>query len=117
MPTVTATQEITTSADLTPLREVVRRIVASWKPAQIWLFGSRARGAATADSDWDLLVVVPDGVDDEAFDPVAAWQLGKDSGVRADIIPCRTADFDEDRRTPNTLAFEAATHGRLVYER
>lgn len=106
-----------TTGDLAPLREVVRRIVASWEPAQIWLFGSRARGAATADSDWDLLVVVPDAVQDDVLDPVAAWQLGKDSGVRADIIPCRRTDFDEDRRTPNTLAFEASTHGRLVYER
>jgi predicted nucleotidyltransferase len=107
----------TASADLAPLQEVVRRIVASWAPTQIWLFGSRARGAAAPDSDWDLLVVVPDGVDDRDLDPVSAWKIGKDSGIRADIIPCRRTDFDEDRLTPNTLAFEAWTHGRIVYER
>lgn len=112
-----ATSSPRLTPDLAPLGEVVRRIVASWAPTQIWLFGSRARGNATPESDWDLLVVVPETVDESQLDPVAAWRLGKDSGVRADIVPCRAVDFDEDRRTPNTLAFEAATRGQLVYER
>lgn len=112
-----ATDSPTPSSELAPLQEVLRRIVASWAPKQIWLFGSRARGTATPESDWDLLVVVPEGVDDEALDPVAAWKLARNSGVRAEIIPCRDHDFDEDRGTPNTLAFEASTNGRLLYER
>ncbi len=69
------------------------------------------------ESDWDLLVVVPENVGDEELDPVAAWRIGKSAGVRAEVFPCRPADFDEGRRTPNTLAYEAATRGRLVYER
>jgi hypothetical protein len=52
-----------------------------------------------------------------AQDGVAAWQLRKAAGVRADIVPCRASDFLEDRTTPNTLAFEADTRGRLVHER
>ncbi|MFH0793168.1 MAG: nucleotidyltransferase domain-containing protein [bacterium] len=32
--------------------------------AEIWLYGSRARGDAAPDSDWDLLVVVDGDVDD-----------------------------------------------------
>ncbi len=107
----------TTRQSLEPIREVVQRIVTSWRPEQIWLFGSRARGTATPTSDWDLLVVVPDGIAEPEVDPVAAWRLGKGCGVRAEIVPCRASDFEEDRTTPNTLAFEAATHGVLVYER
>jgi predicted nucleotidyltransferase len=97
--------------------ELLGRVVAAWDPEQIWLFGSRARGSANAASDWDLLVVVPDSMDESALDPVAAWQLRKDARVRADIVPCRASDFREDRATPNTLAFEAATRGQLLYER
>ena len=44
-------------------------------------------------------------------------RLGKGCGVRAEIVPRRASDLLEDRRTPNTLAFEAATRGLLVYER
>ena len=40
------------------LQEAVRRIQAQIHPARILLFGSRARGDARADSDFDLAVVV-----------------------------------------------------------
>ena len=103
--------------DASAIDGLIARIVASWKPEQIWLFGSRARGTAAPDSDWDLLVVVPDGADETGMDPVSAWRLRRESGVRADIVPCRASDFREDSSTPNTLAFEAAKHGQLVYER
>lgn len=39
------------------LIENVRRVL---QPRQIWLFGSRARGDASADSDWDLIAVLDD---------------------------------------------------------
>lgn len=104
--------------DVQPLAILVDRIEAQWHPAQIWLFGSRARGNATDASDWDLLVVVPDELTDDAVDdPMIGWRLQKGSGVYADVIACRMIDFESARRTPNTLAFEAATNGVLLYER
>lgn len=103
--------------DLSTVAPALDQIISRWRPTQLWLFGSRARGEATTESDWDLLVVVPDDLPEEAFDPVAAWQIRKNAGVRADVIPCRESDFREDLHTPNTLAFEAAVHGVLLYER
>ena len=41
-----------------PLAEVVRRLVAALQPERIYLFGSRARGEGTPESDYDVLVVV-----------------------------------------------------------
>jgi predicted nucleotidyltransferase len=40
------------------LGEVVERLVHALEPERIYLFGSRARADAHADSDYDLLVVV-----------------------------------------------------------
>jgi len=94
----------------------MRRIVERWRPEQIWLFGSRARGVATTASDWDLLVVAPDDLDDD-FDPVEAWQLQKGSGVRADVLLCQLKDFRSDLGTPNTIAYAVAMEGVLLYER
>lgn len=99
------------------IRALRRRIVEAWDPEQVWLFGSRARSSTDTESDWDLLVVVPDEIEESAVDPVSAWRLRKHAGVRADIVPCRASDFREDRTTPNTLAFEASTRGQLLYER
>ena len=42
------------------LTELVRRLREAFQPERIYLFGSKARGEAGPDSDYDLLVVVPD---------------------------------------------------------
>ncbi len=103
--------------DTTPLAPLVARIVKACAPEQVWLFGSRARGHARPDSDWDLLVVVADGVDDSQFDPLVAWKMQAGSGVPADVILCRASELREDRRTPNTIAYEVDRDGLLVYQR
>ena len=56
----------------TVLFDRMRAAVASWdtEPAAAWVFGSFARGNATADSDIDVLIVRPDSTDED--DP--AWQ-------------------------------------------
>jgi len=40
------------------LREIVDRIVRTLHPTRVYLFGSQARGDTTADSDYDLMVLV-----------------------------------------------------------
>ncbi len=53
------------SADDPMLVEIVRRLVAAYHPERICLFGSKARGEAGPDSDYDLMVVVPDSASPE----------------------------------------------------
>ena len=43
------------------------RLVFALRADAIWLFGSRARGDARPDSDFDLLVVLPDGQREEEY--------------------------------------------------
>jgi predicted nucleotidyltransferase len=102
------------TVDITPLRELLARIRDRYDPEQVWLFGSRARGDANEQSDWDLLVVVPDDVEEEDLSPLVAWRLQKGSGVHADVIPCRASDFRADIDTVNTLAYAASHEGLRV---
>ncbi|RYE91931.1 MAG: nucleotidyltransferase domain-containing protein [Myxococcales bacterium] len=106
-----------TPLDVRPLRVLLERIEARFHPEQVWLFGSRARGEASPDSDWDLLVVVPDSLLDVDLDPVVAWRLQRGSGVRADVIPCRASEFRSDRDTVNTIAYSATHDGFRLDER
>lgn len=102
--------------DLRPISGMLELIERAWHPVEVWLFGSRARGEAGKDSDWDLLVVASDdakGVDD----PLNGYRLRKEAKVSADVLLCRATDFREDRNTPNTIAYEAAHGGVLLYER
>jgi len=102
---------------LTAARRLLDAIVARWNPHQVWLFGSRARGTQTPGSDWDLLVVVPDETPQSALTTESAWKIRVDGGVAADIVPCTVTDFAEYRDVVNTLSYEAAHHGILVYGR
>lgn len=45
------------------LREVKRYVLEIDPQAEVWLFGSRARGDARPDSDWDFLVLTDKPVD------------------------------------------------------
>ena len=103
------------SIDLAPAWPLLDRVLREWKPERIQLFGSRARGDANAESDWDILVVVPEAA--EPTDPLATWRLRRDTGVRADVIVYSSRDFEAERNVPNTLAYEAASAGVALYER
>ena len=104
--------------DLAPIQPLLDSIQASWSPTQIWLFGSRARGTATPQSDWDLLVVVSDELAPSLeADPRVVWRLQRQARVRSDVIPCGQSDFESASEVPNLLAYEAKQHGVLIYER
>jgi uncharacterized protein len=102
--------------DLGPAWPLLNRVLHEWSPEQIQLFGSRARGDANPDSDWDILVVVPEA-SSVAADPLVPWRLRRDSGVRADVIVYSLHEFEAERDVPNTLAYEAASAGVALYER
>ena len=66
---------------MTALREAVRGVVGSNVDAVI-LFGSVARGEATADSDVDLVVLAsPDWDDRTELEDVVSARLGNDCDV------------------------------------
>lgn len=105
------------SLDLLPVRALLARIEAQYHPEQVWLFGSRARGDARPESDWDLFVVVPDDTHDEQLDLLFIWRLKRASGVAADVVACRASEFRESCDTVNTLSYVVATEGVRIDDR
>jgi len=101
--------------DLAPAWPLLDRVLREWAPQRIQLFGSRARGDAYRDNDWDFLVVVP-AASSAAADPLVPWRPGRDT-VRADLVVYSSQDFEAERVVPNTLAYEAASTGVAVHER
>ncbi|HSV30043.1 MAG TPA: nucleotidyltransferase domain-containing protein [Candidatus Omnitrophota bacterium] len=89
------------------------RLVAALAPLEIRLFGSRGRGEGRPDSDFDLLVVLPDGAEVD-YDRAYAPLLG--CGIGCDVVPCSLADWRAERDIPGTLC-HAAAQGRPVYRR
>ncbi|MBI2921358.1 MAG: nucleotidyltransferase domain-containing protein [Planctomycetes bacterium] len=87
------------------------------RPEEIWLFGSRAEGRAHANSDWDLLVVLPDGVDPALLDSVAAWRMLRGLNIAVDVIPCTRREFEEEKVEIDSLPRAAWTRGMRLYAR
>lgn len=73
--------------DLDPiLAEIVRRLVGAYQPERVYLFGSRARRDANPDSDYDLLVVVPDSAAPERRDSRLAYEVLIGVGAPKDVV-------------------------------
>jgi predicted nucleotidyltransferase len=91
------------------------RLVATLRPRMIWLFGSRARGEGRDDSDFDLLVVLPDGLEPSAYDyrSVAAPLVA--CGLAYDVVPCRWSEFEAFKDAEHSIIASAVREGRLLY--
>lgn len=92
------------------------RLVATLRPRMVWLFGSRARGDAGADSDFDVLVVLPDDLPAAAYGHKAVAAPMIACGLPVDVVPCAWSAFLADREAPGSLVNRVTTEGRLLYQ-
>jgi predicted nucleotidyltransferase len=97
------------------LAALVDDLVSELDPDEIWLFGSRARGTARPDSDFDLLVVAKAG-QDWADDYDRAYRATRRAGVGCDVIPVGRADFDEAATLHTSFVSAIREEGRKLYE-
>ena len=65
---------------------VVRRLVEAYQPERIYLFGSVARGDGDADSDYDLLIVVPNDALPERRRSRLAYEVLRGTGTPVDAL-------------------------------
>ena len=97
------------------LAEITRRLVETYRPERVYLFGSRARGTASADSDYDLLVVVrddvPPGLRRSARAYAALWGLP----TSGDILIWTHTAFVERLHLRASLPSTVEREGRLLY--
>ena len=97
------------------LQEATRRLVESFKPVRIILFGSQARGTADDRSDVDLLVICR--VEGKRRDLMVAMDRAlKGLGIARDIIVLTPEEFEMDRDIPGTIARPAWLEGKVLYD-
>jgi predicted nucleotidyltransferase len=79
MPTLAAIREQRRNERISALRQGARTVAAEHPQAQVWLFGSLARGDWDAYSDVDLLAIAPSKPSADALaDALLSAQLGDD---------------------------------------
>jgi HEPN domain-containing protein/predicted nucleotidyltransferase len=107
-------QRATTDEDIA--REVVARITGALRPWRIVLFGSRARGGAKEDSDYDVYVEV-EAPNDDALIRVERriLNLFHDADWTLDIKARRRGTIDRRRDDPGTIEWDVAREGKLLF--
>ncbi|MGH7721964.1 MAG: nucleotidyltransferase domain-containing protein [Candidatus Dormibacteria bacterium] len=97
------------------LREVVRRLVEAYRPERLYLFGSRARGDATAESDYDVLLVVPDDYPNDRQDGRLAYSVLFGSGAAVDAVVVPRSWFEARAHLKSALPGTVLREGKLLY--
>lgn len=92
------------------LRPFLDELVASHSPDEILLFGSRAKGVARTDSDWDVIVLVPS-------EDVDAGSVPASQAISASVVVSNTTGFYGSRHVANTLGREVSGHACILYRR
>jgi hypothetical protein len=105
----------TPTASDTVLSEVVRRLVETYRPERIYLFGSVARGDAGPDSDYDIMVVVPDDAPPELRRSRAAYVALWGTGVASDVLVWTASQFDSRLHLAASLPATVIREGRLLH--
>src|ERR1700691_1557483 len=109
-----ATDFRTPAMDDPPLAETVHRLVAAYQPERIYLCGSVARGDAGPDSDYDLLIVVPDDASPQRRRSRLAYEALRGTGTAADVLVCTSSYFKDRRSLKASLPGIVLREGRLL---
>ena len=111
----TGNKQSDTSEHGEQLGTVVQRLVAALRPERIYLFGSRARGDDDQDSDFDLLVVVPEVIGSPYRLQQRAY--GVLWGLRApvDVLVVSRERFERQRGVVASLPATVEREGHLLY--
>lgn len=100
-------QQVITALIRTVLREL------DIEPVQLLLFGSRARGDARTDSDWDFLLVTRDCLDQQQKKTL--WRTLSRRlaviGYSADLLVKSLAQYEKDRLDKGKVAYYAVREG------
>jgi len=98
-------------------KALLASVVAYFDPVRVILFGSRARGDAKLDSDYDLLVVLDDQVAGHKLRWQAPYEARRGFSGAVDIVRCRRSAYEDRREVIGSLANTATEEGIVVYER
>lgn len=103
------------AVDMHRIRELSDRIARRYQPERIILFGSFAHGAPSADSDVDLLVIMP--FEGRALAKCVEILNDLNPDFPVDLLIRRPEDTRRRYLEHDPLICEALDRGKVLYER
>jgi uncharacterized protein len=96
------------------LKRVVRRLADAFDPVAVYLFGSRARGEANEDSDYDLMIVLADD-STQVRSRQSVWDTARSRRIDVNPFLTRGGAFAWRRHEVGTLEYEVQVDGIRLY--
>ena len=97
------------------LAEIVERLVRAYHPERIYLFGSIARDEAGPDSDYDILLVMPDDSPPELLRPTRAYDALWGLPTAVDVHVWPRSKFESRLHLKASLPSTIIREGRELY--
>jgi predicted nucleotidyltransferase len=94
---------------------IIERLAQAYRPEQIYLFGSKARNDSGPDSDFDLLVIVPDTVSDRERSSRLAYEVLRGTGTSTDVVVWTRSDFQSRVPLAASLPATVVREGIVLY--
>ena len=110
-----ATTEQLTQIDDPALADFVQRLVEIYHPLRIYLFGSRARGDWGPDSDYDLMIVVPDDTPEEKGQRQAMHRAKRETRAWSDVLVWPQSEFEETLHLRASFPATIVREGTVLY--
>lgn len=104
-----------TSQDARIFKQFAELVRQQFPDARIWAFGSRVKGTATQESDFDMCVVLPalnQAIDREIM--YVAWQIGFDHDVVISTVTYSTDEFERGPCSQSSLVHNILTQGIIA---
>jgi len=99
------------------IEEVKKRLIKTYNPIAIYIFGSYAWGTPTEDSDLDLLIVINQSDEKSYNRPRPGQRALFGLGISKDMIIYTKEEFEKYSCDATTLCYKIKNEGKVLYAR
>ncbi len=101
--------------DAYALVRILERLIEAYQPERIYLFGSKARGEAGPDSDYDIMVLVSESSEPAYRRAKHAYEVLRGIATAVDVLVWTQEEFERDVPVVASLPAAIVREGRLLY--
>ncbi len=95
--------------------QAIKRLVETYQPISIYLFGSYAWGDPTEESDLDLLIIIDHTDQNDYQRPVAGHHALWGLEIPKDLLVYTKNEFEKDSQDVTTLCYKVNKEGVKLY--
>jgi uncharacterized protein len=99
------------------IEEVKNRLIKTYNPIAIYVFGSYAWGTPNEDSDLDLLVIIDRSNEKSYIRPITGHKALIGLCISKDLIIYTKDEFEKISQDKTTLGYKIKKEGELIYAR